>query len=72
MSDEIVTIDARGKLCPEPVVLTRKAMNSLSGGMLVLVDSPVAKENVSRLATKQGYKVTVDEVNGEYKINIAP
>ena len=65
------TIDARGKLCPEPVVLTRKAMNSFPGeALLVLVDSPVAKENVSRLAEKQGYKVTVDEHNGDYQINI--
>lgn len=71
MSEEILTVDARGKLCPEPVVLTRKAMNSFSGeALLVLVDSPVAKENVSRLAKKQGYRVTVEEVDGEYQINL--
>ncbi len=71
MSEEFQTIDARGKLCPEPVVLTRKAMDTYPGeALLILVDSPVAKENVSRLAKKQGYKVTVNDENGEYLITI--
>ncbi|UNC93831.1 sulfurtransferase TusA family protein [Candidatus Contubernalis alkalaceticus] len=64
-------IDARGKLCPEPVVLTRKAMDTFPGeALLILVDSPVAKENVSRLAKKQGYKVTINDEDGDYLITI--
>ncbi|WP_241423150.1 sulfurtransferase TusA family protein [Candidatus Contubernalis alkaliaceticus] len=71
MSEEIQAIDARGKLCPEPVVLTRKAMDTFPGeALLILVDSPVAKENVSRLAKKQGYKVTINDEDGDYLITI--
>ena len=46
------TLDARGLSCPEPVIMIRKAMTS--------------KENVTRYAEHQGYKVTVTENGEEY------
>ena len=71
MSQEKITVDARGKSCPEPVVLTRKALESRSGGEIeVFLDSPVAKENVSRLAKGKGCSVTVEEHGGEYHLRI--
>ncbi len=65
------TVDARGKSCPEPVVLTRKALDSYPGQEVeVIIDSPVARENVTRMARKQGNKVEVEEREGEFYLKI--
>ncbi|MCS7286772.1 MAG: sulfurtransferase-like selenium metabolism protein YedF [Anaerolineae bacterium] len=53
-------IDARGLSCPQPVLLTRKAMAE-AGELIVIVDNVTARENISHLARKQGFTVTVDE-----------
>ncbi len=44
------TLDVRGLSCPEPVLRTLEALKSLNSGEIleVLVDTNVAKENVSR------------------------
>lgn len=71
MSNENILVDARGKSCPEPVVLTRKALESLSGEELeVMVDSPVAKENVNRMVKNQGFQVTIQEEEGIFRLVI--
>lgn len=49
MSDKI---DARGLSCPQPVVLTQKAIKSGTTDFQVLVDSEVSKENVIRCAER--------------------
>ena len=41
-------IDARGLSCPQPVILTQKAIKSGSTDFKVTVDSEVSKENVIR------------------------
>jgi len=52
------TVDARGLLCPEPVLLTKKVIENITAGTVkVLVDNNAAKENVSRLAEKFGWKI---------------
>lgn len=50
-------VDARGLSCPEPVIRAKNAMESGDKEYEVLVDNVVAKENVSRFATHQGYQV---------------
>lgn len=46
-----MTVDARGLACPIPVIRAKKALESIPGGrVIVLVDEPVAVENVTRLA----------------------
>lgn len=64
-------IDARGLSCPEPVILTRKAMQSGAAAYEVLVDNNTSKENVTRYAEHQGYKVVVTEKDGEYKLSLS-
>ena len=59
-------IDARGRSCPEPVLLTKKALTDGKPQVTVLVDNAVAKENVTRFATKAGYTVSVSELDDEY------
>ena len=54
-------IDARGLSCPEPVLLTKKALREhSSGGFSVLVSSPTAKENVVSLLSDNGFSPTVE------------
>ena len=47
-----ITIDARGKSCPIPVVMTTKELNAATeaGTVLVQVDNEVAVQNLLRLA----------------------
>jgi selenium metabolism protein YedF len=64
-------VDARGLACPQPVILTRKALEDMTEGILrVLVDDGVAKENVRRLAESQGCSVEVEEKKGVCHIAI--
>lgn len=64
------TLDARGLSCPEPVILTRKAMMSKDAEYQILVDNPASRENVTRYAEHQGYHVTVTEQDGEYTLMV--
>ena len=43
-------LDARGLSCPEPVIMTRKAMATGESAYQVVVDNPTARENVTRYA----------------------
>ena len=63
-------IDARGLSCPEPVILLRKAMMSKEDSYEIMVDNVTSRENVTRYAEHQGYKVTVTENDGEYTLSI--
>jgi len=57
-----VTVDARGLACPQPVILARRAMREDEGNEIVtIVDNEIAQHNVSRMATKAGYGVGVQE-----------
>jgi selenium metabolism protein YedF len=53
-------IDARGLSCPQPVVLTKKALEK-ADDLIVIVDNATAKQNVSRLAESHGLGITVEE-----------
>ncbi len=53
-------VDARGLACPQPVILTRKALQE-SDAVTTIVDNETAMHNVSRMATKQGCQVAVEE-----------
>ncbi|AOY76290.1 sulfurtransferase TusA family protein [Clostridium formicaceticum] len=64
-------VDARGRSCPEPVVMTKQAIENFTEETLrVLVDSMVAVENIKRFAKNQGFQVDVSEGNEEYTLHI--
>ena len=64
------TLDARGLSCPEPVVMMRQAMQSGEDQYQMLVDAPAARENVTRFAEHQGYRVSVAENDGEWTLDV--
>lgn len=54
-------IDARGKPCPEPVILTRKALADADvKELVVLVDNAASAENVAAMARNNGCEVVAD------------
>lgn len=66
----MITVDARGLSCPEPVIMTKNAMESRGDAYEVLVDNPTSRENVTRYAEHQGYKVSVTQHEGDYTLSI--
>ena len=57
-------VDARGLECPQPVILTKKALEAGAPELQVLVDNKVACDNISRLGKKKGCIVKT-RVEGE-------
>lgn len=62
-------VDARGYVCPMPVIMVKKAVEADQPANLeVMVDEVCAKENVTRYAESVGYKVAVTEEGEDFKL----
>jgi TusA-related sulfurtransferase len=59
-------VDARGLSCPQPVILCKKAIDSRKYPIEVLVDSATSRDNVRRMAEKNGCKVSITGQNDEF------
>lgn len=66
------TVDARGLSCPQPVLMTMDEIKkNTADEILVLVDTDASKENVSRAAQSQGWKVTsITEEDDTYRLDL--
>lgn len=65
-------VDARGYLCPMPVVLVKKEIAASAPSTLeVLVDDPCPVENITRYAESVGYKVSVSQDGQDYKLTLS-
>ncbi|HKM39917.1 MAG TPA: sulfurtransferase-like selenium metabolism protein YedF [bacterium] len=57
---EEVQVDARGLACPLPVVKTKQALDKLAmGKVITVVDNPIARDNVAKLAQSMDLPVEV-------------
>ena len=64
-------VDARGLLCPMPVVMVQKEVKKNNPDVLeVLVDDQCAVENITRYAGSCGYQVTVVKDGADYKLEL--
>jgi TusA-related sulfurtransferase len=64
-------LDARGQACPTPVLRTKQRLETTAPATLtVLVDEPVAVENISRLARNSGYDLTVHAEAGHTRLDL--
>ena len=63
-------VDARGFSCPQPVLMTKKAIETDGTPLKVLVDDRTPLQNVTRFATNAEFKVKYTEKDGEYEITI--
>lgn len=64
-------LDTSGYSCPEPVIMTKKALKDSPEGLVVTVDNRASKENVTRYATALGYKVYTKEDGSNWKLTIS-
>jgi len=71
MSDD-KTVDARGLSCPQPVLLAQAAIRNIRQGTVrVLVDSATARDNITRVAQKSGWRAeTEDQSDGVIQISL--
>ena len=64
-------VDARGLLCPMPVVMVQKEVKANHPDALeVLVDDQCAVENITRYSTSCGYQVNVTKDGLDYKLEL--
>ncbi|MDP3388106.1 MAG: sulfurtransferase TusA family protein [Eubacteriales bacterium] len=54
-------IDTRGMSCPQPVLMTKKALDKNPEGLEILVDNNTAKGNVERFLKSSGYTTKITE-----------
>ncbi|PLX38870.1 MAG: sulfurtransferase-like selenium metabolism protein YedF [Deltaproteobacteria bacterium] len=65
-------IDCNNLACPEPVLKTKNALDSIEEGVItVIVDNLAAKENVSRFAKAQGCTVSAKAAGEGWELTIA-
>ncbi len=62
-------IDARGRGCPEPVLMTKQALKN-GEAFQVIVNEHVAKENISRLLNKSARSFHVTKQDQDFTITI--
>lgn len=67
----MLIVDARGLLCPEPVVRTQRVVKDGITELTVLVDAEAAKENVTRFAVSRGYTVSVQQEGMDYTLSLS-
>lgn len=73
-SQNKVTIDSRGDVCPVPVVKTLKALKGLTGAATIetIVDNEVAVQNLTRMATGKGLAASTKKTGDkEWTVAIA-
>ena len=63
-------VDARDLSCPQPVILARKAIAAGQFPIEVRVDSVTSRENVRRMAEKQGCTVSVVADGDEFILTL--
>jgi len=61
-------VDARGLSCPQPVIMSQKAITEGKFPVEVLVDTVTSRENVRRMAERLGCKVEITEQGDEFKL----
>lgn len=66
----MVTVDARGLSCPQPVMLAKQAIDKGQFPIEVLVDTVTSRENVRRLAERFGLKVQVEPSGEGFKLTL--
>lgn len=66
-------LDVLGRVCPYPLVLTKKQIEKMAPGQLlkILCDAPAsAEDSIPRFAEKSGYPIEVEKVGDSWEIYI--
>ncbi len=57
----MIIVDARGKLCPQPVIMTKKEADAGEKEITVIVDNETARENVLKFSNKLQFHAKAEE-----------
>ena len=63
-------VDARGLSCPQPVILTKRALEKNGGRAVVIVDNAVPRDNIKAFAESRALKVSIEEKGEDYILTI--
>jgi len=69
----MIKVDARGELCPIPVIKAKKALKEIDkdGVIQVVVDNEIAKENLEKMAKEMGYQYDGEKLSEDhYEVKI--
>lgn len=60
-------LDARGKVCPVPVIETKKVLRTEEGkdGVLVIVDNEIATQNLEKMAKGMNLSSSIKKINDD-------
>lgn len=63
--------DARGMLCPEPLLIAKQEMEKPGASVVkILVDNAAARENITRLAERMKWSVKVDSAGTDFLLTL--
>lgn len=65
----MIIVDTCGMSCPQPVLMTKKALKDNPEAIEIVVDNNVAKGNVERFLKSVGYTASILEKDDVYIIN---
>ena len=63
-------LDTSGFSCPEPVIMTKKALKDRPVSLDVIVDNVASRENVTRYAEAVGYNVKRTDKDGKWILSL--
>ena len=67
----MITVDASGLSCPEPLMMLKKALDDKNNNeILLLVDNKTALENCERLAKRKGCLLNIKESDKAFEVRI--
>ena len=71
-AQETLVVDARGLSCPQPILATRRVLAGRNAGVVrVLVDTGTQRDNVARLAAREGWAVAVETTpDGGFRLTL--
>lgn len=64
----MIVVNAMGKLCPEPVIMTKAEIEKGAEELQVLVDNDIAVSNVTRMLNSRGFNVELERSGNERKL----
>lgn len=62
-------IDVRGMSCPQPVLMTKNALQSNPESIQIITDDNTAVNNISRFLENEGYKYEIKKIDEDYIIS---
>ena len=66
-----IQIDCRGLACPKPVIETKKKIDIIGGGsLIVIVDNEIAKENIRKFAQSKNLQVEIEIKEDDYYLTL--